>query len=39
MNWSVQRKRLRAVLSGKRYVTVASVYDPITGRSTAASAL
>src|SRR5580765_4398061 len=32
MNWSVQRKRLRAVLAGERCITMASVYDPITAR-------
>ena len=32
MTWTVQRKRLRAVLAGERCVTMASVYDPITAR-------
>lgn len=32
MSWSVQRKRLRAVLAGERCVTMATVYDPITAR-------
>lgn len=32
MSWSIQRKRLRAVLEGDRCVTMATVYDPITAR-------
>ena len=32
MSWSIQRKRLRAVLEGERCVTMATVYDPITAR-------
>ena len=32
MSWSLQRKRLRAVLEGDECVMLATVYDPITAR-------